>query len=174
VPTSAADNVDIFTYRLNEDGASYTVTGIKDMYVNTISVPSEYKGMPVTSISAGAFLGCHTTVTVVIIPEGIKEIGNSAFAHFGHLRSISLPVSLEKIGWCAFYESTENLKYIYYPGTAEQWENISIDYCGLYGYGEIPEGVVFSSAPKCHVKENIVMSTASKFNSGLIISQCMV
>ena len=174
VPTSAADNVDIFTYRLNEDGASYTVTGIKDMYVNTISVPSEYKGMPVTSISAGAFLGCHTTVTVVIIPEGIKEIGNSAFAHFGHLRSISLPLSLEKIGWCAFYQSTSQLEYIYYPGTKEQWENIYIDHYGLGGLENHQGGPIYSATPNCHVKENVVLSTASEFGAGLTINQCMV
>lgn len=174
LPTSAVGNQDIFTYELNEDGVSYAVTGIKDKSVYSIVVPSEYNGLPVTVIKNCAFLGCYGNVSVVVIPEGIKEIRDSAFAHFSKLKAISLPLSLEKIGWCAFFESTSQLEYIYYPGTQEQWESIYIDHCGLGGL-EIYQGdPIYSAAPKCHVKEEVVISTASKYSSGLTINQCMV
>lgn len=153
LPTSAVENSDMFIYELNEDGVSYAVTGIKDKSVYSIVVPSEYNGLPVTVIKNCAFLGCYGNVSVVVIPEGIKEIRDSAFAHFPKLKAVSFPLSLEKIGWCAFYESTSQLKYIYYPGTKEQWENIYIDNWAFGGLNN--EGVVFAPAPIYHVKEDV-------------------
>lgn len=169
-PVLAVENTDIFKYKLNEDNASYTVTGITDTSVNAIIVPSEYNDLPVTAIGEYAFNSCRYA-TVVVIPEGITEI-NGGFHYLTRLRSITFPLSLVKIGNNAFMASTHNLKYIYYPGNAEQWSNIDIGQGNSFDITK--DGVVFSPSPDCHITENVVISEATDVAPGRTINQCMV
>lgn len=48
----------------------------------------------------------YNTVTSITIGDGIKEIGNYAFAYFYYVDSISIGNSVERIGDCAFYKAT--------------------------------------------------------------------
>jgi hypothetical protein len=48
----------------------------------------------------------ETGLTSVIIPEGVTDIGNSAFSKCKNLTSVTLPRSLERIGTYAFYDCT--------------------------------------------------------------------
>lgn len=50
----------------------------------------------------------------VEIPEGVTEIGASAFVHCQSLKTVKLPESLRKIGKAAF-EECENLKTVVFP-----------------------------------------------------------
>ncbi len=56
----------------------------------------------------------------VSIPEGVTEIGGSAFQGFTSLASISIPASVTEIGWSAF-SGCEALAEIHYAGSKEQW-----------------------------------------------------
>jgi len=53
------------------------------------------------------------TLTEIVIPEGVKEIGNNAFNITG-LTSVTLPVSLEVIGEDAFSQIW-SLKSLHLP-----------------------------------------------------------
>ena len=66
------------TYSLNEDGASYTITGRGVCKDADIVIPSEYKGLPVTHIGTDAFWN-DEIITSVVIPESITELGNYTF-----------------------------------------------------------------------------------------------
>ena len=61
----------------------------------------------------GAFKEC-STVTSVVIPEGVTEISHGAFSRCKELRSVVLPKSLTKIGRFAFSDCI-NLKEIFIP-----------------------------------------------------------
>ena len=78
----------------------------------------------VTSIGTRAFGNC-TGLTSITIPDSVTSIGDSAFAYCTGLTSITIPDSVTSIGDCAFYDCT-GLTSVYYTGSKEQWDQISI------------------------------------------------
>ena len=68
---------------------------------------------------------CCNGLTEVTISEGVTVIGRMAFMSCVNLERISIPSSVTEIGLEAF-GACENLD-VYYNGTEEQWNNISID-----------------------------------------------
>ena len=110
-------------YVLNEDETSYSVS-VGTCTDKDVVISSKYDGKPVTRISNGAFQSC-TSLTSIIIPDSVTSIGNSAFSGCTSLTSIVIPDSVTSIGESAFYGCT-SLADVYYTGTQEQWENITI------------------------------------------------
>lgn len=88
---------------LNEDGQSYTVTGLSDKTVTKLTIPSTYQGFSVTSIGGWAFFGC-AGLTSIAIPNSVTSIGDFTF------------------------EDCTSLTSIQYNGTKEQWEAIEKSY----------------------------------------------
>lgn len=74
-------------YALNEDGESYTVTGIGTAQTLTLKIPDTYKGKPVTAIGDTAFENC-TIITTAKIPDSITTIGFRAFNECTNLTSV--------------------------------------------------------------------------------------
>jgi len=67
-------------YTVNDDKTACAVTGIGSYTgIAELSIPSEYKGLPVTEIGASAFEG-NEEITSLSIPESITAIGASAFS----------------------------------------------------------------------------------------------
>ncbi len=55
------------------------------------------------------------------IPDGVEKIENSSFWYCENLKSIGIPLSMNKIG----YLDGSNITDIYYAGTKTQWEDIN-------------------------------------------------
>ena len=89
------------SYKLNEEGTGYTVSGIGTAMDTDIVIPSEYKGLPVTSIGDYAFSEC-TSLTSIVIPDSVTSIGVQAFSSCTSLTSIDIPDSVTSIGSFAF------------------------------------------------------------------------
>lgn len=71
-------------------------------------------------------------VKKVVISDGITSIGKNAFAMFINLECIEIPDSLTKIG-CYSFGYCINLTDVYYSGTEEEWNNITIgDFLGNF------------------------------------------
>ena len=66
------------------------------------------------------------TATEFTIPDSVTSIGVQAFSECTSLTSIDIPDSVTVIGNSAFYNCT-SLTDVYYGGTEEQWNGISID-----------------------------------------------
>ena len=77
-----------------------------------------------TYIDKDAFSVCPL-LTEINIPSGVTSIGERAFAWDRGITSIIIPDSVVSIGSEAFREC-DNLKDVYYTGSAEQWEKIEI------------------------------------------------
>lgn len=78
----------------------------------------------VTTIGGYAFCGCEILDNIVI-PEGITTISDGTFYYCRNLTNIVIPHSVTNIGYQAFGECP-NLTDIYYYGTEEDWNSISI------------------------------------------------
>ncbi len=77
----------------------------------------------VTGIGNSAFIRCN--MTTMTIKDGITEIGEMAFFDCSGLVSMALPKSITEIGEAAFC-SCLRLSDVYYAGTKEEWEAITI------------------------------------------------
>ncbi len=66
-----------------------------------ITIPSDVKGIPVTTINNGAFKG-WAKYTKITISEGVKTIGAEAFAYCSNLTEVDIPSTVETIQKSAF------------------------------------------------------------------------
>ncbi len=95
----------------------------------------------VTSIGDFAFANCDS-FTSIVIPENVTSIGEEAFCDCDSLADVTIPDSVTSIGDLAF-EGCDSLTDIYYYGTEEQWNEITI---GLYIEPSLDEIVHFNSS----------------------------
>lgn len=65
-----------------------------------VRIADTYNGAPVTEIYDNSFK--DKSITSVVIPEGVKAIGNSAFSYCESLISVKIPNSVTTIGNSAF------------------------------------------------------------------------
>ena len=79
----------------------------------------------VTNISFGAFYNC-TKLTRITIPDSVTSIDSCAFYNCSKLISFTIPKSVTKIWYNAFYGCT-NLKDVYYRGSKNDKNNLIID-----------------------------------------------
>lgn len=79
----------------------------------------------VTRIGYHAFGDC-SNLSSVTIPGSVTNIGYEAFYNCSSLISVIIPDSVISIGDSAF-SNFDSLNTIYYSGTEEQWNSISID-----------------------------------------------
>lgn len=97
---SAADEVQTFgdfTYIEAEDHVEIKKCKTTE---ETIEVPSEIDGKPVTAIAATAFY--NSKLKKVVLPEGITDIGGGAFWHSANLESVNIPSTVTSIQNHAF------------------------------------------------------------------------
>ena len=66
-----------------------------------VRIPAEIGGYPVTSIGSHAFKN-NTSVQYLKLPEGMKELDDSALSDIELLKEVVVPESVEKIGNLAF------------------------------------------------------------------------
>ena len=78
----------------------------------------------VTNIGVGAFYGC-SCLTTVAIPDSITNISIGTFYRCSNLATVTIPDSITSIGNYAF-SGCDNLTDVYYNGTAENWNKISV------------------------------------------------
>jgi len=113
------------TFALNDDKASYSVTGVVKTDEKDIEIPSVYRNLPVTKISANAFRNCESIKTVHI-PYGIATIGECAFFGCKAVTEIELPESVKAIRSCAFMDC-ESLIHITVPDSVTVLEYSAFD-----------------------------------------------
>ena len=83
----------------------------------------------IAEIGEEAFYRC--ALTSITIPNSVTEIKRGTFNYCGNLKSVYVPKSVEKIG---YFEGCDNLADVYYEGSKNEWDLISIVYNeGYYG-----------------------------------------
>lgn len=145
------------------DGRYYTVTGIGTYSGENVVIPSEYNGIAVESISAGAFSG-NTNIKTLTIESGVKKIGSSAFSGCTSLVSVEIASTLKKMDSSVFegcysietlifgneltdignnaFAGCDAIENLYYEGTEKKFSSIrgitqsGLRYSSRYFYSE--------------------------------------
>ena len=89
-------------YEPSADGTYAEVFGYTGT-VAKVKIAEEYNGLPVKTIYNYAFEK-NTTITSVIIPDGVTNIGTCSFYNCSSLTSVVIPDSVTSIGSSAFYD----------------------------------------------------------------------
>lgn len=105
-----------------------------------VTIPSHYKGKPVTMIDHAAFH--DSAVTSITIPDSVTSIPDDAFAFCSQLTNISIPNSVTFIGFSAFNSCT-SLKSITLPSSLSTIQSSAFYNCGNLETIRIPVSVTF-------------------------------
>lgn len=103
-----------------------------------VTIPSRYKGKPVTMIDHAAFF--NSVVTSVTIPDSVTSIGDNAFGFCSQLTNISIPNSVTYIGFSAFAHCT-SLKSITLPSSLSSISEALFSGCSQLTTIHIPDSV---------------------------------
>lgn len=149
-------------FALNAEKTAYSLSGIGTVTEVQITVPAEYKGLPVTSVGNEAFKD-NAKITDVVLPDSVTSVGDYAFSGCSALESVSLsenvtsigdhafdacgalgtielPAGLSSIGQYAFQRCT-SLKSIRIPAGVSVIEAYTFTDCSVLAEVEIAEGV---------------------------------
>ncbi len=131
------------TYIDNGDGKTVTVSGIGTFTGTVLHIPSivpdgEHAGKKVTAIGNNAFQG--TSLTGVVIPEGVTTIGSNAFLNCESLQTVVLPEGVTSINEYAF-EFCKKLTAINWPESLTYIGEQAFDYCEKLESIHIPKNV---------------------------------
>ena len=84
--------------------------------IKNVELPSTLKEIGLYAFSA-------SSIENLVIPDGVTSIGNGAFAGCGILEEITIPATINTIGYDVFDESYK-VELVKYLGTEEEWVNI--------------------------------------------------
>lgn len=108
-----AANEQLFDFKFTPDNTAVIVTRYNGTAAD-VTIPSRYKGKPVTAINNAAFP--NSAVTSVTIPDSVTSIPDAAFVNCSQLTNISIPNSVTYIGSFAF-EGCTKLESITLPSS---------------------------------------------------------
>ena len=134
-----AVNAQLFDFAFTPDNTAVIVTNYKCKGTAAdVTIPSCYKGKPVTAINNAAFP--NSAVTSVTIPDSVTSIPDSAFGFCSQLTNISIPNSVTYIGFSAFNSCT-SLKSITLPSSLSTIQSEAFYNCGNLKTIRIPVSV---------------------------------
>ena len=133
-----AANEQLFDFEFTPDNTAVIVIRYKGTAAD-VTIPSRYKGKPVTMIEHTAFHN-SSVVTSVTIPDSVTSISDDAFSHCSQLTNISIPNSVTFIGFSAFNSCT-SLKSITLPSSLSTIQSYAFYNCGNLKTIRIPVSV---------------------------------
>lgn len=133
-----AANEQLFDFEFTPDNTAVIVIRYKGTAAD-VTIPSRYKGKPVTMIDHAAFHD-NSAVTSVTIPDSVTSISDDAFGFCSQLTNISIPNSVTFIGFSAFNSCT-SLKSITLPSSLSTIQSYAFYNCGNLKTIRIPVSV---------------------------------
>lgn len=97
----------------------YKVTGYTGEDAE-LTIPAKYQSTPVTFIGKEAFAG-NQIITKVILPEGLAELRDRAFADCPNLTEVQIPSTISRMGEDVFAGSDKVTLIVTSGGMAEAY-----------------------------------------------------
>lgn len=132
-----AVNAQLFDFAFTPDNTAVIVTKYNGIAAD-VTIPSRYKGKPVTAINNAVFP--NSAVTSVTIPDSVTSIPDAAFVNCSELTNISIPNSVTYIGLSAFSSCT-SLKSITLPSSLSSISEALFFDCSQLTTIQIPDSV---------------------------------
>lgn len=132
-----AANEQLFDFAFTPDNTAVIVIRYEGTAAD-VTIPSRYKGKPVTMIDHAAFF--NSVVTSVTIPDSVTSIDDNAFGFCSQLTNISIPNSVTYIGFSAFAHCT-SLKSITLPSSLSSISEALFSGCSQLTTIHIPDSV---------------------------------
>ena len=134
-----APTLEALNFTLMGDG-TYGVSAKKGVDLpKKIIIPATYNNIPVAFIETNAFKNC-STITSIVIPEGINRINYGAFYECVNLTDINIPSTCKSIGTLAFFKCT-SLKNITISDGIESIGNSAFFYCSNLENIVLPDSI---------------------------------
>lgn len=133
-----AANEQLFDFKFILNNTAVIVTRYNGTAAD-VTIPSRYKGKPVTVIDPVAFYN-NSAVTSVTIPDSVTAIPDYAFGFCSQLTNISIPNSVTFIGFSAFNSCT-SLESITLPSSLSTIQSYAFYNCGNLKTIRIPVSV---------------------------------
>lgn len=133
-----AANEQLFDFEFTLNNTAVIVTRYNGTAAD-VTIPSRYKGKPVTMIDHAAFF--NSVVTSVTIPDSVTSIDDNAFGFCSQLTNISIPNSVTYIGFSAFAHCT-SLKSITLPSSLSSISEALFSGCSQLTTIHIPDSVL--------------------------------
>lgn len=126
---------------VNEEGVLTRIgDGLKDTYVETLTIPNTMNGNIITSIGEGAFYECANIIKITL-PDSTSCIGYNAFVDCSSLTSINIPDSVTSIENRAF-RGCSSLSSITIPNGVTSIKDHTFMSCSGLNSVVIPDSVV--------------------------------
>ncbi|MCD7909140.1 MAG: leucine-rich repeat protein [Clostridium sp.] len=110
-------NLSEWAYKETEDGGGMILTEYTaDHEASHMKLPGEINGLPVVELGERLFYE-NQVLEEVVLPAGLKTIGDYTFSRCSNLKRIDLPEGLREIGEYAFFES--GITELTLPSTVE-------------------------------------------------------
>ena len=106
---------------------------------DTVVIPAEIDGHEVQSLGNNVFRG-NNGIRMVVLPEGMEEIGAEAFKNCTQLSSVLFSTTIRKIGGSAF-EGCTSLKGLEFPGSLTEIGTWSFNNCTGLTSVTLPDSV---------------------------------
>jgi len=104
-----------------------------------VVIPGMISDRPVTAIT-GERMFRKADVTSLVIPAGIKEMGNSVFSDMKNLEKVTFKDGIEKIGFGAF-AGCKKLEEVILPSTLKEIDDSAFRSCESLNTINIPDGL---------------------------------
>ena len=146
-----AANEQLFDFEFTPDNTAVIVNSYNGTAAD-VTIPSCYKGKPVTAINNAVFP--NSAVTSVTIPDSVTSIHDVSFFNCSQLTNISIPNSVTYIGYSAFSYCT-SLKSITLPSSLSTISRALFSGCSQLTTIHIPDSVSSIQFYAFHDCENL-------------------
>lgn len=177
-PEVRKDETGLWDYGVLEDGTA-VITGFA-IDGTTLKIPETVDGIPVTMIARAPLekpdYSKMRAVRKVVLPKGLKVIGQRAFEFFAAMTSVNIPDSVEVIGYAAF-KDCQALGQVTIPEGVRTIGTEAFRGCGKLAFPKLPstlERIEAYAFYLCRKAGKVTLPASVRFVGEMAFGNCEI